>query len=104
MQKVDYPALVSPERSMVGIFTIENTAHDYDTIFLGDASGIALGYVTQDFSDLFVFTPATEVENPFPARGSYAELWQDILTLIANDLDLAIELTIKVNQKVVGDD
>jgi hypothetical protein len=44
------------------------------------------------------------VENPFPARDSYAELWQDILTLIANDLDLAIELTIKVNHKVVGDD
>lgn len=94
--QISYPQVTNEQRTLLGIFTIENTDRDYDTIYLGD---IEIGYATQDSDGKFVFIPTTEVENPFPQRESYAELWQDIVTLIANDLDLAIEFTIKAQHK-----
>lgn len=93
-----YPPVVDPKRTLGGVFSIQ-AGEAYDTIFLG---GLRLGWVsTVQDKDIthWVFTPQSSQENPFPYRGSYPEIWQDILTLIVNDTDLAIELTIQTQRK-----
>lgn len=93
--EISYPALTDSSRNLIGIFTIENAHLDYDIIHLGE---IEIGYVTQGEKG-WCFTPIAEVDSPFPLRDSYAEVWQDIITLIANDIDLAIEFTIRAQHK-----
>jgi len=94
-----YPPVSDTTRTLKDVFSI--SAGDlYDTIYLGD---IRLGWVATIVErnlDYWIFTPETNQENPFPARDSYGEVWQDILTLIANDMDLAVEFAIRVNNKV----
>jgi hypothetical protein len=98
-----YPPITDPTRTLNKVFSIQ-AGELYDTIFLGK---IRLGWVavTEDSNQKhWIFTPEASQENPFPNRDSYAEVWQDILTLISNDIDLAIELTIKVQNKAVDDE
>lgn len=95
MQKIDYPKADNIQRSLSGIFSIES-GDLYDIVLLGD---IKLGFMSCDKLGNYYFTPETSVENPFPARSSYQSAMTDVFTLIANDLDLAIEFTIRVNRK-----
>ena len=95
MQKIDYPKAENQERSLSGIFSIE-TGDLYDIIFLGD---LQLGFISCDDLGNFYFTPETSVREPFLARSSYQSAMTDVFTMIANDLDLAIEFTIRVNRK-----
>lgn len=94
--QITYPQATDNAPNMVGIFTIEASHESYDTIKLGD---IEIGSVSISGADFWF----TTIDNTiYPTRGSYEAVWQDILTVIANDLDLAIEFTIRVNHKVVG--
>jgi hypothetical protein len=95
MQQITYPKVETPERSLSGIFSIE-TGDLYDIVHLGE---IKLGFISCDKLGNFYFTPTVAMENPFPSRSSYTSAMFDVFTLIANDLDLAIEFTIKVNHK-----
>ena len=93
---IEYPAVIDESRTLVGVFSLEYYDPDLDKICLGK---LEIGFV-QENGDKFEFYPIDQIEKPYPARQSYAEVWQDILTHIANDLDLAIEFTIAVQNKL----
>lgn len=100
MLDIKYPEIDNKNRTLEGIFTIE-TNPQYDTILLGDEeTGIELGFVTSHKDGTFYFCSVYEVEHPYPRRSSYAEVWQDILTLIVNEFDLMVEMAILANRKV----
>ena len=96
---ISYPAITDEKRTLLGVFSIEYWAEDLDEIRLGKHQ---IGYVQAE-EDVYSFYPHTDINKPYPARQSYEAVWQDIITHIANDLELAIEFTIKVQQKVKGD-
>lgn len=99
MQGITYAPQTTKNRSLAEILTIES-ATGYDTIYLGSIeSGIKLGYITSDKTSAIHFVPEVEMETPFLARTSYTACLFDVFTMIANDLDLAIEFTILVNHK-----
>lgn len=99
MLQVNYPKIENPKRSLDGIFIIETTKH-YDTILLGDDDkSIELGFISKHPSKGFYFSSVYEVELPFPNRESYAECWQDVLTLIVNEFDLMVELAVLSSRK-----
>jgi hypothetical protein len=92
-------------KNLTGVFTI--TRHpNYDEIRVGSKVVGDLCYETQWVGDaeqeIYCFY-AYDTTEPFPVRNSYEECWVDILTTIANNQTLAIEFTIKVNQKVKKD-
>jgi hypothetical protein len=92
-------------KNLTGVFTI--TRHpNYDEIRVGTKVVGDLCYETRWVGDaeqtIYVFYSFDTTE-PFPERNSYEECWVDILTTIANNQTLAIEFTIKVNQKVKKD-
>lgn len=92
-------------RNLTGVFTI--TQHsNYDEIRVGNKVVgdlcMATAWVGDAEQATYAFYPYDTTE-PFPTRNSYEECWVDILTTIANNQTLAIEFTIKVNQKVKKD-
>ena len=93
---IEYPAVIDESRTLVGVFSLEYYDSDLDKICLGK---LEIGFV-QEEENCFEFYPIDQIDNPYPARQSYAEVWQDILTHIANDIDLAIEFTIAVHNKL----
>lgn len=95
MQQITYPKTQDTQRSLSGIFSIE-TGDLYDIIALGE---IPLGFISCDQLGNFFFTPHSSPNKPFDSRSSYTSAMFDVFTLIANDLDLAIEFTIRVNRK-----
>ena len=93
---IEYPAVIDESRTLVGVFSLEYYDSDLDKICLGK---LEIGFV-QEEENCFEFYPIDQIDNPYPARQSYAEVWQDILTHIANDIELAIEFTIAVHNKL----
>jgi len=92
-------------KNLTGVFTI--TRHrNYDEIRVGNKVVGDLCYETKWVGDaeqeLYTFF-AFDTTESYPVRNSYEECWVDILTTIANNQTLAIEFTIKVNQKVKKD-
>lgn len=97
--EVTYAPQTDKNRSLTDILTIESGTN-YDTIYLGSIeSNIQLGFVTMNQNGTMEFVPATSMDNPYPVRSSYTSCLFDAFTMIANDLDLAIEFTIAVNRK-----
>lgn len=96
---ISYPAVIDETRTLLGVFSIEYWSEDLDEIRLGKHQ---IGFVQAE-DNVFTFYPHTDINNPYPDRESYEAVWQDIITHIANNLDLAIEFTIKVQQKTKGD-
>jgi hypothetical protein len=92
-------------KNLTGVFTI--TRHtNYDEIRVGSKVVGDLCMATEWVGDAERMTYtfySFDTAEPFPERNSYEECWVDILTTIANNQSLAIEFTIKVNQKVKKD-
>lgn len=96
---VDYPAITDDNRTMIGVFSIEYFDDSLDQIMVGSKS---IGFI-QEEDGVFNLYPDSDINNPYPNRKSYEAVWQDVITHIANNLELAIEFTIKVQQKTKGD-
>ena len=100
--KIDYPAVTDETRTLIGVMSIEYIDPDLDQINLGD---ITIGFVqsqTKEASEevVYEFYPANDIGKPYPAKNTYGEVWQDILIHIANDLDYAVEFTVRVSRKL----
>lgn len=94
---ITYPGITTEERALTGIITIDSN-RDYDTIHLGSNENILLGFINQN-DGYFEFVPESQIENPYPKRSAYQGCFGDIMTHIANDLELAIEFTVLVYHK-----
>ena len=84
-------------KSLVGLFKIRRY-ETYDEIHL--ATNIRIGFI-QTINDSFQFQ-AVDRKTPEPVRDSYEACWFDILVLIANDKDLAIELAVLAQKATVN--
>ncbi len=89
-------------KNLSGIFKIIRE-HNFDEIrvgekIVGDLCFSTIWHKNEEIEQytFYAFDDAT----PFETRNSYAECWVDVLTTIANNQSLAIEFTIKVNQKL----
>lgn len=102
MNSITYPEIADKSRALTGILSIESHP-DYDTIYLGSIEkGVLLGFIGYTNKMQFEFVPETAIENGFPPRSGYLTCLADVFTYIANDLDLAIEFTIAVQNKLGG--
>jgi hypothetical protein len=99
---ITYPGITTEDRALTDIITIDSNT-DYDTIYLGSIENILLGFINQT-GNYFEFVPQTQIDNPFPKRSSYQGCLADIFTLIANDVDLAIEFTVLTYRKANKED
>jgi hypothetical protein len=100
--EIEYPAVTDETRTLIDVISIEYIDESLDQINLGD---ITLGFVQEDSAGssgdhVYEFYPANEVNKPYPAKKTYGEVWQDILIHIANDLDYAVEFTVRVSNKL----
>lgn len=88
-------------RSLVGIFKITRLSSS-DEVRLGEflIGTIDTKVVSPTITE-YSFKPVNQTV-PYPRRNSYTECWFDILTMIANDQDLAIEFTIRVNRNLTN--
>jgi len=93
-------------RNLVGVFSIRRNEWADDirlgSMLIGDIQTITT-WQTRGKEQVevieYCFTPANEIE-PFPLRTTYEACWFDILTLVANNQDLAIEFTVRVHNKI----
>ena len=100
---ITYPGITTEDRALTEIITIDSNS-DYDTIYLGSIeNNLLLGFINQTGS-YFEFVPQHQIEKPFPKRSSYTSCLADIFTLIANDVDLAIEFTVLTYRKANKED
>jgi hypothetical protein len=95
-QSIQLPPAVDG-KSLVGVFKIKRYA-TYDEVKL--ATNIKIG-VIHTINDEFQFQ-AVDSKTPEPLRDSYEACWFDILVLIANDRDLAIELAVLAQKATVN--
>lgn len=88
-QAIQLPPAIAG-KSLVGVFKIKRE-HSFDEVYL--STGIRLGFITTNAENKFQFHPVDSETSDTP-RESYEAVWFDILVMIANDKDLAIEFAV----------
>lgn len=96
-QAIQLPPAIAG-KSLVGIFKI-NRERTFDEIYL--KTGIKLGYITTNEDNQFIFNPI-DSDTPDTPRESYEAVWFDILVMIANDQDLAIEFAVLAQRATIN--